>query len=145
MNFTIDTGVILAFALKEADKNPEFLEKLFLSIKEGDNFGFISAITVSEIFDVFSRLGEAKKAVELVIFLKESGIKITEVNETAAKNAGLFKAKYSETKKGFSYADALILETAFENKSDMALTFDPEFDGITEIKIAKPSSHLFTL
>ena len=145
MNFTIDTGVILAFTMKEADKNPEFLERLFLSIKEGKNLGLISVITVSEIFAVFGKLGEVKKAVELIVFLKESGIKITEVNEIVAKNAGLFKAKYSTSKKGFSYADALILATAIENKSDMVLTFDPEFDGIIEIKIAKPSSHLFTL
>ena len=138
MKFTLDSGVILAFVLGEEDKNLEYLEKLFQAIKTKKHQAWISAITISEIFAVFSKLGEAKKAVETIVSLKEIGTEVVDVNEEIAKNGGIFKARYSTSKKGFSYADAIILATSLHTKSDILLTYDPEFSGVTEIKILKP-------
>ncbi len=140
MKLTVDTGVILALVLNETGKNLEAIEDIFTAVKNRMHTAFISTITVSEIFACFSKLGEAKKAVETIVFLKESGIELVDVNETIAKNGGLFKAKYSKAKKGFSYADAIILSTALYKKSDVLLTHDPEFSCITEISIAAPEN-----
>ncbi len=140
MQFTLDTGVILAFVNDEPDKNTESLEKLFQLIKTKRHAAFISTITISEIFAVFSKLGEAKKAVETLVSLKEIGISIIDVNENIAKDGGIFKAKYSTAKKGFSYGDAIILATSLYTKSDVLLTYDPEFTGVVEIKVLKPES-----
>ena len=138
MRLTLDTGIILAFVIQEADKDLESLDKLFMSIKTGKLQAFISAITISEIFSVFSKSGEAKKAVETMVSLKEIGLKTVDVNEEIAKNGGVFKSKYSTAKKGFSYADAIILSTGLFTKSDAVLTYDSEFSRISEIKILKP-------
>ena len=140
MKLTLDTGIILAFVLEEEDKDLEGLEKLFQSINVGKYTANISTITVSEIFAAFSKLGEAKKAVETIVSLKEMGILIVDVNENIAKAGGIFKAKYSRAKKGFSYADAIVLATSLFTESDALVTYDPEFSGILEIKILKPEN-----
>jgi len=138
MRLTLDTGIILAFIIQESDKDLESLDKLFESIKTRKHQALISTITISEIFSVFSKSGEAKKAVETMVSLKEIGLTIVDVSEEIAKNGGVFKSKYSTAKKGFSYADAIILSTGLFTKSDAVLTYDHEFSGVSEIKGLKP-------
>ena len=128
----------LGFVNEEADKNLGSIEKMLDGIKSNKIYGFISSITVSEIFAVFSKLGEAKKAVETLVLLKEIGVIVVPVTEDIAKDSGVFKAKYSRAKKGFSYADAIILSTSLHTKSDALITYDPEFSGVSENKILRP-------
>ncbi len=120
------------------DKNLEALENIFTLINEKKYKAFISTITVSEIFAVFTKSAEIKKAVETIVNLKAIGVEIINVNEEIAKNGGIFKGVYSKAKKGFSYGDALILSTAISTRSQFLLTFDPEFSGVKEIPIVRP-------
>lgn len=103
MSLTLDTNIILAFSSKEEDKDQKALKKLFSLIKEGQVLAYLSAISVSEIFAVLCREGEARKAAEVVFFVKGIGVQIIDVNENIAKDGGIFKAKYSSAKKSFSY------------------------------------------
>jgi predicted nucleic acid-binding protein len=80
---------------------------------------------------------QARKAAEIIIFLKEIGIKIIEVSEEIAKDGGILKAKYVSD---LSYADAIIISTAVITGCDLLLTYDVEFFKVDEISVMKPEN-----
>lgn len=140
MRLVIDTNIIIAFVNQEKDKDLEALERFFNSVKSRTSKAYISAITISEIFGIFCKEGDAKKAVEIIVYLKSIGIEIVPVNEEIAKNGGVLKGKYSISSKSFSYGDAIVMSTAMYLKSDAIITYDPEFSGITSIPALKPEN-----
>ena len=136
MNITLDTNVILAFSNQESDKNQDALKRLFDSIHSRNHSASISSITVAEIFAIVCRAGEARKAAEIIYYLKEAGVKIIDVTEQIAKNAGLLKSKYPGMK-GFSYGDAIIASTCIETLS-ILITFEKNLNDIKEIEVRTP-------
>lgn len=132
---TMDSGVILAFAKEEKDKDIDSIQQLFELCRKKKVKLFISAMTISELFAVLSRTGNTKKAVETLVFLEEIGVKIIMMNRKIAERSGLFKTKY-----GISYGDAVVLATAAETSS-VFLTYDRDFFHIKEHQIMKPEEY----
>ncbi len=138
MNLVLDTNVIIAAATNEppyGDAAGELLQKAV----SGTHTITLSVMTVAELMAVFARVKDPKKAAETIILVKEAGIGFRLIDERLAAAAGLLKAKYATTKKGFSYGDAMILATAITIHADALVTTDPEFAGVTEVPIRKPS------
>jgi len=132
----IDTNILVAFAKEEEDKDLKAVERLFLSMKEGNVKSFMPSIVISEIFAIFFKSNELRKAIELLIYTKELNTSIVDLNEELAKSAGIIKAKY-----GTSYGDAIVACTASE-KGAVVITYDPQFSSIKDVKSMKPEEFL---
>ena len=140
MRLILDTSVILALVREE--KDGALLERLCGAIQSGSHQGFISSITIAEIYAVLSRTGEARRAAGATILLKEVGIQSIPLDDSIAKEAGILKGKYASLR-GFSYADAAIASTALQVRADALLTYDTEFLQVKEVHAVVPGK--FTL
>jgi len=104
MKYLLDTKALIAFFNNEdgADKVAAILEE----IDENKAEGFISAITVTELYYLYSRLVGGRVAKERIEQLKLSNLKIIPINEEIAMKAGEYKIK------AIPIADALIAASA---------------------------------
>ncbi len=132
MKLVLDSGIIIAFAALEKDKSLDSIEKILNLTKSKKIEAFISSITIAEVFTCFCRRNDAKKAVEISLFLEEIGIEPVNVNKEIAKNSGVLKSKYK-----MSFADAIIVATAIDRNAHL-IAYDKEFEQIKEIRILKP-------
>ncbi len=138
MGVVIDTNVIIAFANAEDDKDLGSIEKIYELVLSKRMRALISAITISEIFAYYFKRNDRRKAVELDIFIRETGINVLEVTDKIARISGILKSKYP-----VSYADCIIMATARELDYPL-ITYDPELLEISglEIKILKPEEFI---
>lgn len=128
----LDTCVILRYALDE--KGSDEISYFFERINNKRELAIIPATVLSEIVAILAKRNMKDIAIEIEEYLIDIGVKVEPITRDLAVLAGLLKAKYSVSKKGFSYNDALILAVAIENNASI-YTFDPEFNGITEVHI----------
>ena len=133
-----DTGVLLKFFLGEKDK--DIVRKLLDKVIIKEIKGFISVVTVSEIVTICIRDKKEFLIPTLLEFIHQNFAVVDTTSEIAVLS-GYFKAKYSKGKRTLSHADSVILACAFIYGCAL-ITFDPEFEGIKEIKILKPNGFL---
>jgi len=105
MKYLLDTKALIAFFNNE--NGAENVEKILSDIDENKVEGFVSAITLTEIYYLYSRRsGEsfAKKRIEQI---KLSNLKMIVIDEAIAIKAGEYKIK------AIPIADALIAASAY--------------------------------
>mgnify|MGYP001416293877 CR=1 FL=1 len=105
MNYILDTKALIAFFNNE--KGAENVEKILRDVDENKAEGFVSAITLTEIYYLYAReRGEdfAKRKIEQI---KLSNLMMVEINEEIAIKAGEYKIK------AIPIADALIAASAY--------------------------------
>ena len=132
-----DTNIFLGIFLEEKDKVAPSLQILQL-LSNGDLEGVVSSISLIEIATLFYQKGETqkgKKAVDLVRALPN----ITIVDVTADMALQIADMKVSEK---LSIADAAVLTSATELRSDIFLTYDNDFEKVKKIKCMKPEEYL---
>lgn len=132
----LDTNIILALANEEADKDIHAIEDILHNVSAGRVEAFVSSLTLAEIYAVYTRKAEQRKAVEVEIFLDEIGIKISDATREICKLGGFLKGKYHRL--DLSYADCIIASTAVINGVKIVVTYDPEFPIMEEIIPLKP-------
>jgi predicted nucleic acid-binding protein len=137
----LDTFPILKFFKNE--KGAEEVEKILNKIERKEIKGFISSITISELFYILSRFKSEKFAKGVINHIRISNLKIISLDYKIAEIGGKFKFKYSGKgkKKGLPMADAIIAATSYVN--DLVLICDEEdYFKIKEIKVKKPKEFL---
>jgi predicted nucleic acid-binding protein len=105
MNYILDTKALIAFFNNE--NGAENVEKILSDVDENKAEGFVSAITLTEIYYLYAReRGEdfAKRKIEQI---KLSNLMMVEINEEIAIKAGEYKIK------AIPIADALIAASAY--------------------------------
>lgn len=105
MKYILDTKALIAFFNNE--NGAEKVEKILKEIDENKAEGFVSAITLTEIYYLYSReRGEdfAKRKIEQI---KLSNLKMVVINDEIAIKAGEYKIK------AIPIADALIAASAY--------------------------------
>lgn len=105
MKYLLDTKALIAFFNNE--NGAENVEKILSDIDENKVEGFVSAITLTEIYYLYSRRsGEsfAKKRIEQI---KLSNLKMVVIDDEIAIKAGKYKVK------AIPIADALIAASAY--------------------------------
>lgn len=127
MKYLFDTKALIAFFNDE--EGAELVEKLLREVDTGKAEGFISSITLTEIYYLYSRrLGEevARKRVEQIRF---SNLRIVPIDEDVALKAGEYKVK------AVPIADALIAASAYSVGAKV-VTDDKHFEEL-DIKVLK--------
>ena len=121
MKYLFDTKALIAFFNNE--DGAEFVEKLLKEVDEGKTKGFISSITLTEIYYLYlRRTGEevARKRVEQI---RLSNLKVVPIDEEVALKAGEYKVK------AIPIADALIAASACSVGAKV-VTDDKHFEGL---------------
>jgi predicted nucleic acid-binding protein len=105
MNYLLDTKALIAFFNNEdgADK----VEVILKEIDENRADGFISAITITELYYLYSRRIGERVAKERVEQLRRSNLQVVPINEDIAMKAGEYKIQ------AIPIADALIAASAY--------------------------------
>lgn len=135
----LDTSVVIAFALAERDVN--FLESLFKQIKARKIKALIPSIVFAEIFAILWRMDAMADAVRIEEYLDDAGVEAVSVTKDMAILGGLLKAKYAKEKKGFSYADGILVAAGIMNNASV-LTYDSELYDVKEVSVSDPVSLL---
>ena len=137
-NIILDTCVLLEYFLNS--KKAGEVEKLLDKIVSGNLEGYISVSTITEITTFFIREDSQSRLPDVIDFLKNNFLILNTTPEIAFL-AGTIKAKYQTREKGLSHVDAIICASAIMFDC-IIVTYDSEFDRISEVKINRPSSIL---
>jgi len=122
MSYTFDTKALMAFFNSEA--GAEKVESLLKEVESDRREGFVSTVSLTEIYYLYFRRFGAKAAEERTEQVKYSNLKTIAIDAEIAINAGKYKAE-----KGIPIADALIAATALATKSKI-ITADEHFEGL---------------
>jgi len=124
-----DTKALIAFFNDE--EGADVVEKLLEDVDNGKVEGYISVITLTEIYYLYAKRVDANTAKERVEMLKRSNLKIVPIDENIAVKAGEYK-----TLGGIPIADAIIGASAWFVKAEV-VTDDEDFEKMKDIKIFK--------
>jgi len=102
--YLLDTKALIAFFNDE--EGADFVERILAKVDSNRADGYISAITLTEIYYIYSRRVGEDIAKERVEQLKLSNLKIVPINEEVAVEAGVYKLK------AIPIADAIIAASA---------------------------------
>jgi len=105
MKFLLDTKALIAFFNDE--EGAENVEKILKEIDENKAGGFVSAITLTEVYYLYSRERSADFAKMKIEQIKLSNLKSVVINEEIAIKAGEYKVG------AIPIADALIAASAY--------------------------------
>lgn len=127
MNYLLDTEALIAFFNNEegADK----VESILREIDENKAEGFISAITLTELYYLYSRRIGERVAKERIAQLKRSNLQVVPITEDIALKAGEYKIQT------IPIADALIAACAHFIEAPV-VTNDEHFEKVN-IKVLK--------
>jgi len=127
MKYLFDTKALIAFFNDE--DGAEFVYNLLKGVDENKIEGFISSITLTEIYYLYRRKVGEKIARKRVEQIRLSNLKIVPIDEEIALKAGEYKVK------AIPIADALIAATAYSIGAKV-VTDDKHFEGL-DIKVVK--------
>lgn len=122
MKYLLDTMALLAFFNNE--KGADFIEDILKKEKEI----FVSSITLTEIYYIYSRRVSVETAEERVDQIRHN-IDVIDIGEAEAINAGRYKIK------NIPIADALIASCA-DSVGACIVTADDHFEH-TDVEIVK--------
>jgi len=127
MKYLLDTKALLAFFNNE--DGAENVESILKEIDENRADGFISAITLTELYYLYTRRIGEQVAKERIEQLRLSKLKIIPIDEVIALKAGEYKLQ------AIPIADALIAASA-EFIAAPVVTDDPHF-GQVNVSVLK--------
>ncbi|MDI6826252.1 MAG: PIN domain-containing protein [Candidatus Aenigmarchaeota archaeon] len=111
-------------------------------IEEGEIKGFISSITIAELFCIFARFKDVEFARGIIRHVRISKFKIVSMDDKMAEISGEFKFKYTKKeKKGLPIADALIAATSVVKKA-ILIAEEEHYFKIKEIDVKTPAQFL---
>lgn len=121
MRYLFDTKALVAFFNDE--EGADFVEKLLREVDEDRAEGFISSITLTEIYYLYLRRAGKETAVKRVEQVRLSNLKVVAIDEDVALKAGEYKVK------PIPIADALIAASA-HSVGARVVTDDKHFEGL---------------
>ena len=127
MRYLFDTKALIAFFNNE--EGAEFVEKLLGEVDEDKAEGFISSITLTEIYYLYSRRVGGEVARKRVEQIRLSNLKVVPIDEKVALKAGEYKVK------AIPIADALIAASAYSVGAKV-VTDDKHFEEL-DVRVVK--------
>jgi len=127
MRFLFDTKALIAFFNNE--KGADFVESILKDVDGEKAKGFISSITLTEIFYIYSRRLDRNYARKRIEQIKMSNLKIIEIDDEVAVKAGEYKMR------PIPIADALIAACA--SSVDAKIVTDDEHFKETDVEVIK--------
>jgi len=121
MKYLFETKALIAFFNNE--DGAEFVEKLLKEVDEGKAEGFISSITLTEIYYLYLRRAGEEVTRKRVEQIRLSNLKVVPIDEEVALKAGEYKVK------AIPIADALIAASACSVGAKV-VTDDKHFEGL---------------
>ena len=124
MKYLFDTSSLIAFFNEERGAN--FVKTLLEGVEHGTSEGFVSAITLTELFYLYdkTKASTAKEVIETII---RSKLKVLPIEVSTSLLAGRYKTKV------IPLADALIAANASEVGAKV-VTDDPHFSK-TDVEV----------
>lgn len=104
MNYLLDTKALIAFFNNEV--GADIVEQILKEIDENCVAGFVSAITLTELYYIYLRRKGEQFAMVKIEQLKHSTLKVVAINGDIALKAGKYKVE------AIPIADALIAASA---------------------------------
>jgi predicted nucleic acid-binding protein len=126
--YLFDTKALMAFF--NGEKGADDVGFLLAEVDEHLAEGYISAITLTEIYYLYTNRFDENTANKRIQALRFSNLKVVEIDEEIAIEAGRYKSK-----KSIPVADGLIAACASSVNSDL-VTDDKHFES-TGVKIIK--------
>jgi predicted nucleic acid-binding protein len=127
MKYLLDTKALIAFFNNE--KGADKVELILKAIDENDAEGFVSAITLTELYYLYARQFGEGFAKERIGLIKHSNLKVISITEDIATKAGEYKIK------AIPIADALIAASAHSVDASV-VTDDEHFDTLA-VKVVR--------
>ncbi|MDE1871283.1 MAG: PIN domain-containing protein [Candidatus Micrarchaeota archaeon] len=131
MRYLFDTSSLIAFFNEE--KGADFVKKLLEGIEHGVSEGFVSTITLTELFYIFYAKTKGSTAKDVIETIVKSKLKILPVDISTSLLAGKYKTR------AIPLADALIAANASEVEAKV-VTDDPHFSK-TDVEIVNFRGH----
>lgn len=138
MKCILDSRALLAFYKNEL--NADNIQKILDKIDKRKIEGFISPVTVSEVYYIIARRDSAL-ANDIIDKMRLSNLKCLEIDFDLAELAGKVKAKHS----GISLADCFIAAMYLKEKADVLVSSDPHFRKIKGVNAQTPDEFSHTL
>src|SRR3989338_6315016 len=134
MRLFFDTRPFAVFFKKEAGY--EKIKSILKDIENNTEEAFISAVTITELFYIFSRYTSTDFARIILDYIRSSNFSIIPVTDDIAELAGQLKFQHSgkDIKKGMPLADCIIAAAALKTKSTL-LTDDGHFKKVGGLKV----------
>lgn len=134
MKLFFDTRPFSVFFKKETGY--EKIESILKDIEENSVNAFISTVTVTELFYIFSRYTNQDFAKTVLDYIRSSNFSIIPVTDGIAELAGKLKFECSgkDIKKGMPLADCITAAAALKTGSTL-LTDDDHFKKIKGLKV----------
>lgn len=121
MRYLFDTEPLVALFNDEKGSNK--VEFLIQEVDSGKAEGFVSSLTLTELYYLYARDSE-QKADEVIDDIKSSKLKLVSADEIIALRAGRYKLK------SVPVADAIIAASAFECRAHLVAGPDEHFRAL---------------
>ena len=118
MRYLFDSAALIALFGNE--KGARKVEALLDQVERGSVEGYISAITLTEVYYKYAKVDE-KAANERIDKIMASKLKVVDTNGMVALRAGKYKLK------PIPLADAVIAASAFEQRAHLVADNDKHF------------------
>ena len=129
-----DAWALLAFVFGE--READSVEKLLRETEKGGIAAFYSAVNLAEFYRRICVEGSEEDAREKCAWLRNTKLRIVDIDYEQAISAGHLKNKYSS----LSYGDAFAVAAAMDIHADHLVTGDPDFVPIDEMDVILPSN-----
>lgn len=118
------------------------VERILDKIEKGEIKGFISSVTIAELFYIFARFKDVEFARGIIRHVRISKFKIVSMDDKIAEIGGEFKFKYTKKEeKGLPIADALIAATSVV-KNTVLVSEEKHYFKIKEVEVKTPTQFL---
>jgi len=121
VKYLFDTKALVAFFNDE--DGAEFVERLLREVDEGRAEGFVSSVTLTEIYYLYLRRAGQEVARGRIDQIRFSNLRLVPIDYEVALKAGEYKAK------AIPIADALIAASAYSVGAKV-VTDDKHFEGL---------------
>jgi len=121
MKYLFDTKALVA--LFNDEDGADFVERILREVDEGKAEGFVSSITLTEVYYLYLRRAGKETARKRVEQIKLSNLEVIAIDESVALRAGEYKVR------AIPIADALIAASA-RSAGAKIVTDDRHFEGL---------------
>lgn len=128
--YVLDTSAIFAFTQNEA--GADRIERILTSAQKHDCIGYISFVSIAELYYIAWQETGRSSALELLGLVKTLPVEVVESSERLSLLAGSIKANHR-----LSFADAFVVATASHVKG-ILVHKDPEFEQVNELIRLEP-------
>lgn len=127
LKYLFDTSALISFF--DGEDGAEVIKKLFEDVESGLSEGFVSVVSLTELFYIYNDKKESVRAKDVIETIIKSGLKPVPINISTSLLAGKYKSN------AIPLADALIAANAVEIGAKL-VTNDPHFSK-TEADVLK--------